>query len=66
MADASVITPQGYKGEAKLNSFLKRLDFSSELMSALVIDEFDKLYSESHFSTDMISFELLKMLEGEL
>ena len=64
VADASVITPQGYKGEAKLNSFLKRLDFSSELMPVLVIDEFDKLYTESRFSTDMISYELLKMLEG--
>ena len=64
VADASVITPQGYKGEVKLNSFLKRLDFSSELMPVLVIDEFDKLYTESRFSTDMISYELLKMLEG--
>lgn len=63
--DGSAITAQGWKGESKLCTPLKNLDFSESAKTAVyVIDEVDKLLAKSRYSESGIVFELLKLLEG--
>ena len=67
IVDGSVITAQGWKGEAKLCTPLKNLDFSeSANMPVYVLDEADKLFARAKggWNESGLMAELLKLLEG--